>query len=122
MAQPSENQTGPNQKAFKFLQWNPGGTVARLTLNRPPQNILSIDMMTEMGNAIDQLHGREEVRLLILDSACPGFFSAGAGTEGYTGSMVFQMMERFPSNLRAHAGSLQTRVSRRERGCLGRRV
>ena len=39
----SENQTGPNQKAFKFIQWNPGGTVAWLTLNRHPQNILSID-------------------------------------------------------------------------------
>ena len=82
-----------SQDGFRYIRWDAGGPVARLTLNRPTQNVLNMEMMEEISRAIEQLHGREEVRLIILDSACPGYFSAGA--EGYTTAKVFQMMEKF---------------------------
>ena len=84
-----------SQDGFRYIRWDAGGTVAHLTLNRPSQNVLNMEMMDEISRALEQLHGREEVRLILLDSACQGYFSAGAGAEGYTTAKVFQMMEKF---------------------------
>ena len=79
----------------KFIRWDATGTVARLTLNRPSQNVMNLEMMTEMANAIEELHTRRDVRMILIDSACSGYFSAGVGAEGYTSSLVFQMMDTF---------------------------
>ena len=79
----------------KYIRWDATGTVARLTLNRPSQNVMNLEMMTEMATAIEELQTRHDVGLIVIDSACKGFFSAGVGAEGYTSSMVFQMMDTF---------------------------
>ena len=76
--------------------------VAHLTLNRPKQNVMNIDMLREMARAIESLSTREDVRLILLDAApeCEGYFSLGVGAEGYTQQMVFQMMDAFHSVFR----------------------
>lgn len=88
---------------FKFIRFDASGTVAHLTMNRPKQNILNIEMLKEMTRAIESLNSRDEVRLILLDAApeCEGYFSAGVGAEGYTSQMVFQMMDAFHSVFRA---------------------
>jgi enoyl-CoA hydratase/carnithine racemase len=52
--------------------------VVRVTLDRPPANALSIELMTELGALAQELDSREGVRALILRSAVPGMFMAGA--------------------------------------------
>jgi len=91
------------KKDFKFIRWNDTGVVAHLTLNRPKQNIMNIDMLGEIARAIESLSTREDVRLILLDAApeCEGYFSLGVGAEGYTQQMVFQMMDAFHSIFRA---------------------
>jgi cyclohexa-1,5-dienecarbonyl-CoA hydratase len=88
---------------FKFIRWDATGIVAHLTLNRPKQNIMNIEMLQEMANAIEGLSPREDVRMILLDAApeCEGFFSLGVGAEGYTTQMVFQMMDAFHNVFRA---------------------
>jgi cyclohexa-1,5-dienecarbonyl-CoA hydratase len=88
---------------FKFIRWDATGIVAHLTLNRPKQNIMNIEMLREMANAIEGLSPREDVRMILLDAApeCEGFFSLGVGAEGYTTQMVFQMMDAFHNVFRA---------------------
>ncbi|MGD1101182.1 MAG: enoyl-CoA hydratase/isomerase family protein [Terriglobia bacterium] len=90
------------KKEFKFIRWDDSGVVAHLTLNRPKQNIMNIDMLREMARAIESLSAREDVRLILLDAApeCEGYFSLGVGAEGYTHQMVFQMMDAFHSVFR----------------------
>jgi cyclohexa-1,5-dienecarbonyl-CoA hydratase len=90
-------------KEFKFIRWDDSGVVAHLTLNRPKQNIMNIDMLREIIRAIESLSAREDIRLILLDSAseCEGYFSMGVGAEGYTQQMVFQMMDAFHSVFRA---------------------
>jgi cyclohexa-1,5-dienecarbonyl-CoA hydratase len=90
------------KKDFKFIRWDDSGVVAHLTLNRPKQNIMNIDMLREMARAIESLSAREDVRLILLDAApeCEGYFSLGVGAEGYTQQMVFQMMDAFHSVFR----------------------
>ena len=91
------------KKGFEFIQWDATGVVARLTLNRPKQNIMNMEMLKEMARAIEGLSNREEVRIIVLDASpeCEGYFSAGVGAEGYTTQMVFQMMDAFHNVFRA---------------------
>ena len=91
------------KKEFKFIRWDDSGIVAHLTLNRPKQNIMNIEMLREIARAIESLSAREDVRLIVLDAApeCEGYFSLGVGAEGYTQQMVFQMMDAFHNVFRA---------------------
>jgi cyclohexa-1,5-dienecarbonyl-CoA hydratase len=91
------------KKGYKFIRWDDAGTVARLTMARPPQNVMNIDMLNEMTAAIEGLNHREDVRLIVLEAAteCEGYFSLGVGVEGYTEQLVFQMMDAFHNVFRA---------------------
>jgi enoyl-CoA hydratase/carnithine racemase len=91
------------KKEFKFIRWDDSGIVAHLTLNRPKQNIMNIEMLREIARAIESLSVREDVRMIVLDAApeCEGYFSLGVGAEGYTQQMVFQMMDAFHSVFRS---------------------
>ena len=98
-----QQELDAEKQGFKFIRWDAKGTVARLTLNRPKQNVMNIQMLGEMAQAIDSLINRDDIRLIILDAApeCEGYFSLGVGAEGYTSQMVFQMMDAFHNIFRA---------------------
>ena len=98
-----ESAEPKTKKEFKYIRWDDSGTVAHLTLNRPKQNIMNMDMLKEMASAIESLNSRDDVRIILLDSApeCEGYFSAGVGAEGYTTQMVFQMLDAFHHVFRA---------------------
>ena len=87
----------PTKKEYKFIRWDDSGIVAHLTLNRPKQNIMNLEMVQEIGIAIESLSFREDVRMILLDAApeCEGYFSLGVGAEVYTSQLVFQMMDAF---------------------------
>jgi cyclohexa-1,5-dienecarbonyl-CoA hydratase len=91
------------KKGYKFIRWDDDGTVGHLTMNRPKQNVMNIEMLNEMTAAIESLNHREEVRLILLDASpeCEGYFSLGVGVEGYTEQLVFQMMDAFHNVFRA---------------------
>ena len=93
----------PPKKGYKFIRWDDTGNVARLTMARPPQNVMNIEMLKEMGDAIESLNHREGVRLIVLEAAaeCEGYFSAGLSMEGYTEQLVFQMMDAFHNVFRS---------------------
>ena len=91
------------KRDFKFIRWDASGVVGHLTMNRPKQNIMNIEMLKEMAKAVESLNLREDVRLILIDSSpeCEGYFSMGVGAEGYTAQMVFQMMDAFHAVFRA---------------------
>lgn len=101
--QPIETHSTKEKEEFKFIRWDAAGVVGHLTMYRPKQNIMNIDMLKEMAKAIESVNMREDIRLILLDSApeCEGYFSLGVGAEGYTSQMVFQMMDAFHSVFRA---------------------
>ena len=98
----AESSTTP-KNGYKFIQWDDAGTVAHLTMNRPRQNVMNIDMLREMTSAIESLNHREEIRMVLLDASpeCEGYFSLGLGVECYTEQLVFQMMDAFHDVFRA---------------------
>ena len=85
------------KKEYKYIRWDDSGIVAHLTMNRPKQNIMNIEMLREMSRAIESLNARDDIRLMLLDASpeCDGYFSLGVGAEGYTNQLVFQMMDAF---------------------------
>jgi len=85
------------EKPFQFIRWDASGTVARLSMARPKHNVFNIEMLREMTRAIESLNIRDDVRIILLDSApeCEGYFSAGVEAAGYKADTVFQMMDAF---------------------------
>jgi len=83
------------KREFKYIRWEDSTSVAHLTMARPKQNIMNMDMLKEMAVAIESLNSRDDVCVILLDAApeCEGYFSAGVGAEGYTSQLVFQMLD-----------------------------
>ncbi|MBI4465391.1 MAG: enoyl-CoA hydratase/isomerase family protein [Acidobacteria bacterium] len=81
---------------YKHILVDTSENVARLTLNRPPYNVLTVDMMEELGRAIDALHSSHNVRVILMQAAaeCKAF-SAGVAVEDSRPERAFQMLEAF---------------------------
>jgi enoyl-CoA hydratase/carnithine racemase len=80
-----------------------------ITLNRPPANAYDYDLLRELRDALDSVRVDEDARGLLVSSALPGVFSAGADVHAFAaGSQrrrlmtcllaqeVFSKLERMP--------------------------
>ncbi len=79
---------------FDFISFEKKDGVATLTLNRPPLNILNIVMMREMNEALEQLEGDADTKLLVI-AAQGKAFSAGVDIKDHTPDKVEEMIEVF---------------------------
>ena len=59
---------------LKHILWDDSGAVAHLTMNRPKQNVMNMEMLKEMAWAIESLNNNDDVRLVLLDASpeCEG--------------------------------------------------
>jgi len=80
--------------AYQYVQLEVADNVAWLTMNRPPYNVLTADMMLEMARAIESLREERSVRVIVLQAA-PGCtaFSAGVAVEDSRPERAFQTLE-----------------------------
>lgn len=83
-------------RPFQFIKLEFADSVARLTLNRPPYNVLTKDMMEEISRAIGSLHEHPQIRVLVIQAAkeCTAF-SAGVAVEDSRPDRAFQTLEAF---------------------------
>src|SRR5260221_7765686 len=89
--------TGPARRkpeSFEFVKFRLGASVARLTLNRPDHNLLNEAMLREIADGIVFAGEHDEVKLIVIDSACK-VFSGGVDIGEYTTQRVYQMLEAF---------------------------
>jgi cyclohexa-1,5-dienecarbonyl-CoA hydratase len=78
--------------------------VARITLARPPLNILNIEMMQEIGQALDDLVSERELVAIVFDAAPDArTFSAGVAVEEHVAETIYQMLETFHAIFRSLA-------------------
>ena len=89
-------------RPFEFIQLEFTDSVARLTMNRPPYNVLTKDMMEEISRAIEGLHEHREVRALVIQASkeCTAF-SAGVAVEDSRPERAFQTLEAFQAVFKA---------------------
>ncbi len=92
----------PEDFQFVKLALTPG--VARMTLNRPEHNLLNESMLRELADGISLAGENQDVKLIVLDSACK-VFCGGIDVGEYTTQRVFQMLDAFHS---VFAGILET--------------
>ena len=69
--------------------------LATLTLNKPPFNVLDIEMMVEINAALDQLASDSSARVLVITGAGEKAFSAGVDVADHTADKVDRMIEVF---------------------------
>jgi len=79
---------------FKLVQFASAQGVARLTLNRPPANVLSVDMIDEIVTALESLEYQRDVKLLVVN-ATGRYFSAGFELSDHMGDRTYILLEQF---------------------------
>jgi cyclohexa-1,5-dienecarbonyl-CoA hydratase len=91
-----EQEERKRNRDFEFIRMEFTESVARLTMDRPPYNVLTKDMMDEISRAIESLHDRREVRVLVIQASkeCTAF-SAGVAVEDSRPERAFQTLEAF---------------------------
>jgi len=81
---------------FKHIIFEKSDGVAKLTLNRPPLNVLNIAMMREIIAALEGLDGDPSVKVLVFEAAEGSkAFSAGVDVSEHTADKVEEMIEVF---------------------------
>ncbi len=78
----------------RFIRYSDEGEVVRITLTRPPLNILTIDMIEELGQAIEAAGERPGVKALVL-AAEGKAFCAGVAVEDHIGDRAKLMIDAF---------------------------
>ena len=69
--------------------------VAKLTINRPPLNIINIDTLEEMNQALAELRTDDEVKVVVITGAGNRAFSAGVEVKDHLGKKLPKMVEVF---------------------------
>ena len=79
---------------FKNILVDSAQGITRITLNRPPANVLSVDMMQELATAIESLEYQKDVKLVTF-FASGKYFSAGFELTDHLGDRGYLMLESF---------------------------
>ncbi|MFV2069171.1 MAG: enoyl-CoA hydratase/isomerase family protein [Pirellulales bacterium] len=80
--------------AYESIAYDVQGGVARITLNRPPLNILNLAMIQEINSALEALGSTDDARLLVIDHEGKAF-SAGVDIKDHTADKVDAMIGLF---------------------------
>jgi cyclohexa-1,5-dienecarbonyl-CoA hydratase len=79
---------------YQHLQVAVDGSVVRLTLDRPPLNVITIAVMRELQAALDEIAALPSLRAVVLEGAGPAF-SAGVDVGEHLGPTVESMLAEF---------------------------
>jgi len=92
--------------------------VARISLDRPPLNIIDIPMMEELAEALTEIEARIEISILII-SGSQTAFSAGVDVAAHTPDKVEQMLAKFHGVIRMLIASRKVSIAAVHGNCLG---
>jgi len=65
----------------KYVRTRTDDHVGYIEIGKPKANTYDLDMMKELSAALDEFRFDESAHVIVLESAVPGFFSAGADIE-----------------------------------------
>jgi cyclohexa-1,5-dienecarbonyl-CoA hydratase len=82
--------------SFEHIRFDVSDGVARITLNKPPLNVLNSAMMREINAALEELGDDPGVKVLVFEAAEGSkAFSAGVDVSEHTADKVEEMIEVF---------------------------
>ncbi len=80
---------------YKNITLEKKAGTTRLVVNRPPVNVINMETLREINNAIAELAKDEETKVLIIRGAGEKAFCAGIEVKDHVGDMLPQMMMEF---------------------------
>jgi cyclohexa-1,5-dienecarbonyl-CoA hydratase len=88
--------------SYRHIRFTVEDRVGRISLARPPLNILNIAMMREMGQALEECAQAREMAAVVFEAAPDSrAFSAGVAIEEHVAETIYQMLESFHNIFRA---------------------
>ncbi|OGO22315.1 MAG: hypothetical protein A2Z28_01995 [Chloroflexi bacterium RBG_16_51_9] len=89
---------------FKNITLETKAGIARLTINRPPVNVMNYDTIVEISAALEDVAKNNEAKVLIIRGAGTRAFCAGVEVKDHIGDMVPKMMTGFEIMIRLLRG------------------
>jgi len=81
---------------YQYILYEVKGGVAKLTINRPPHNVLDIKTMREMNQALEEVREtQQKLKLLVITHAGDKAFSSGVDVKDHTSEKLDEMIEVF---------------------------
>lgn len=81
--------------AFENILYEKADGVARITINRPPYNVLNIPTTAEMHQAFDDAQKDDSVKVIVVSGSGNKAFSAGVDVKDHTPDLMDQMLAGF---------------------------
>lgn len=93
-------------------------TVARISLQNPPLNVIDVSMMEELAGTLAEIESHPEIATVVL-SAEGKAFSVGVDVAAHTPDKVEEMLGKFHGVIRALVGSKKVTIAAVQGHCLG---
>lgn len=87
------------ENTLNYILYSCKDGIAKITFNRPPLNILNIEMMKEINDKIADLQFNTEIKLIVFNAVGKAF-SAGVSVEDHTEDKASQMLDEFHRTFR----------------------
>lgn len=104
---------------FRSIQVEPLDSVYTITLNKPPLNIIDLEMIEELRLALRSAEATPEVRVIVLRGAGPRGFSAGVSVQDHAPDRVGNVIPRFNDLFRILASTEKITLAAVHGFCLG---
>jgi cyclohexa-1,5-dienecarbonyl-CoA hydratase len=82
------------ERSYQFIQVDNVQGISRIALNRPPANVLSVDLMEELIGSLEALEFQRDVKLVVITGGAK-YFSAGFEVTEHLGDRAYLMLEAF---------------------------
>lgn len=87
--------TAHKSATFQTISLDIGDRIARLTINRPPLNILDLNTLHEIEEAVESVKKSHQIQVLTISGSGEKAFSAGADVKDHTPARVSTMLHEF---------------------------
>ena len=94
------------------------GSVARLTLQNPPLNVIDLAMMDELSQAVTDIEARPEISVVVLNGSEKAF-SAGVDVAAHTPDKIDEMLSKFHGAILKLVGLKKVTIAAVRGHCLG---
>lgn len=103
---------------FTALTFEVNPPVARISLHRPPLNIIDIPMMEELAQSLAEIESQPDVSVIVV-SGNGKAFSVGVDVAAHTPDKVEEMLTKFHSVIRAMIATKKVTIAAVHGHCLG---
>ncbi len=93
-------------------------SVARISLHNPPLNVIDLQMMDELAQAVSDIESRPEISTIVITSHSSAF-SAGVDVAAHTPDKVEAMLSKFNTVIRALVSTRKVTIASVHGHCLG---